>query len=157
MSRPRRASLALLGGLPLAVGGFSGSAPARVPSFDATVICPTEAAFRRATAPRERARAPRPTDAQASCWQECACWETSALALQGLIPCGAACVREAIRALERAVRLDPKRLGAWLLLAEACGKAGEAEKSAAAVDRAVALGQDMGAGGLAVPPQASHP
>jgi cytochrome c-type biogenesis protein CcmH/NrfG len=157
MSRLRHASLALLGGLLLAVGGFSGSASAQVPSFDATVIYPTEAAFRRAIAPYERALAARPTDAEASYWLGYAYWETSALALQGLIPYGATYVREAIRALERTVRLDPKHLGAWLLLAEAYDQAGEAEKSAAAVDRAIALSRDLGVEGRAVPPRVPRP
>lgn len=152
LSGARRAAPLLLGGL-VGLLGVAGPAGGAVPSFDATIIYPTEAGFSRAIAPYQRALAANPRDAEASYWLGYAYLETSLLTLQGLIPYGSGYVTQAIQALERTVQLDPTHLGAWLLLAEAYDTVGDTAAADRAVQRALAVSTDLRVEGRGVPPR----
>lgn len=127
-------------------------ARAAVPTFDDTKIYQTEGEFTRAIAVYQRALAGNPSDVDASFWLGVAYWTASVLSHEGVISYGGDYLRRAIVTLEQTVRLDPKHIGAWLLLGQAYDSAGDTDRAAAAFERLIILGPDPSLAVRGVPP-----
>ncbi|HLJ61965.1 MAG TPA: tetratricopeptide repeat protein [bacterium] len=137
-----------------AVVAFVTTAGAAVPPYADTVIHPTEAEFQQSIAVYQQAVAASDQDADAYYWLGVAYWQASSLNRNGTISYGADYLQRAIAALERAVSLNPKNIGAWLLLEEAYYTAGDVDKSFDAGDRLNALSVDLSQYTGAMPPAA---
>jgi len=138
----------------VAVVALATTAGAAVPPYVDSVIHPTEAEFQQSIAVYQQAVAASNQDADAYYWLGVAYWQASSLNRNGTISYGADYLQRAIAALERAVTLNPKKIGAWLILAEAYYTAGDLDKSFDARDRLNVLSTDLSQYTGAMPPPA---
>jgi tetratricopeptide (TPR) repeat protein len=143
---------------------------AAVPPYDISKIYPTEAAFAGSIKVYQDALAANPQDADAAYWLGNAYWTASFLYRNGAVTYGADYLDKAITALERAVRIDDKHMGAWQVLAEAYFTRGavpdappggkpvpsDADKSLAAEEKVLELSRDLRVAARGIPPVRLH-